>query len=262
MRRTLTTLLFWLAVAGATYADPLSAAELEEISKLATSPAVKSNDLDRMANRLPDLDGISSSDERLLLDAYKAISDGYSSINHFRQAYLVYRRYLELKEIRFQREFGTTVEKAQSSVNQRAAALDEEVSATRSEADQLRNSAQNYKVVRTFYKRFSALAIITMTFIFAVMLVRSGIRLNNMRRETAEVRKRISGLHRNSSLGRLWKGIVVGRRESLQKNTIALDEARILVSGLSTSGMESQLKSTAEQLNKARSSVQEALNQN
>ena len=180
--------------------------ELQQMQNNASSTSVKPEALDRMVNRLRDVQTNNDREEQLLMDTHKAISNGYAINNHFKPAYREFAVYLDLKEKQTEKKFSTVVNEAKHRIDEKAGKLDSEVDATRKAADELKNSAARYTNARFVYKKFFSAAIIVLSVLFGFSLFRSGLRLLNMRSETTEKRIKIVEMHRIALIGKLVAG--------------------------------------------------------
>lgn len=215
---------------------------MEEIRSKTASESTKPEDLDRLINRLRDTPANGALDFKNRTEAYKLISDGYAKRNHFRQAYTTYLKYLEIKEQHFSERIATAISGAQTAIAANQSKLDQEEQSTREEAADLLSSSERFNTSTYVYKKFFSLGIIVLTILFAISLVRSGMRLLNMKKETEVEKSKILELHRLAVAGKLVEGNTEGQRESLHSISHAIQESATELSTLAT---DTQLKSSA-----------------
>lgn len=207
---------------------------MQEIQDKTSNANTKPEDLDRLMNRLRDTPTAPGTDYRNHINAYRLISDAYAKRNHFRQAYTTYLQYLELKEQLFQERMTSAIIAAQQSSSARQSKLIEEENATREEAADLLTSAERFNTSTFVYKKFFSLGIIVLTIIFAILLVRSGVRLLNMKKENESVRKDILQLHRIALAGKLIPGNSDGQLASIKSIKQSVMESANEISSLNS----------------------------
>jgi len=215
---------------------------MEEIRSKTASEATKPEDLDRLINRLRDSPGNGSADYKNRFEAYRLISDSYAKRNHFRQAYSTYLKSLELKEQYFSERMTTAISAAQAAAAANKSKLDQEEQTTREEASDLMISSERFTTSTHVYKKFFSLGIIVLTILFAISLVRSGVRLMNMKKETEAEKTKILELHRLALAGKLVDGNIAGQQESLNSISKAIQESAEEISKLNG---DTKLKSSA-----------------
>lgn len=251
MYKKLTLLTFALLLISFCRAD-IDVSFMQEIQDKTSNAATKPEDLDRLMNRLRDMPTVPGADYRNQITAYQLISDAYAKRNHFRQAYTTYLQYLELKEQLFSERMTSAISAAQQSSSSRQSKLIEEESATREEAAELLTSAERFTTSTFVYKKFFSLGIIVLTIIFAIILVRSGVRLLNMKKESESVRKDILQLHRIALAGKLIPGNRDGQQASIKSIQQSVMESADEISSLNSAG---QLQTFTKSLEKTGQSL-------
>jgi len=244
-------LLLLVNVSSMCIAD-IDPAFMDEIRNKTSSAVTKPEDLDRLLNRLRDTPLAEGADYRNKITAYQLISDSYAKRNHFRQAYTTYLQYLELKEQLFRERMTTAISTAQSSSESRQLKLTEEEKTTGEQADELLLSADRFTTSTFVYKKFFSLGIIVLTIIFAISLVRSGVRLLNMKKENEVVRNNILQLHRIALAGNLMEGNIAGNKDAVKSISQSSLEAARELSKLPT---DTSLQSITKSLEKSGKSI-------
>ncbi|MEY4593997.1 MAG: hypothetical protein RIQ47_407, partial [Bacteroidota bacterium] len=142
---------------------------------------------------------------------------------------------------------------AQAAIAANQSKLDQEEQSTREEAADLLSSSERFNTSTYVYKKFFSLGIIVLTILFAISLVRSGMRLLNMKKETEVEKSKILELHRLAVAGKLVEGNTEGQRESLHSISHAIQESATELSTLAT---DTQLKSSATLVKQLAKSLQ------
>ncbi|MFM8431977.1 MAG: hypothetical protein ACKOA1_04190, partial [Bacteroidota bacterium] len=232
---------------------PITRTEMESIRDKASKDSLSPVELDRMSAQLPRYDEVRKEDIGLLFDTYEAVCEGYSRIKHQRQAYLLYKQYLSQKEAKLYLDLKDTVLKAREAFSNRAANLDDEMKSTQDGAESMITSSENYGFLHSYYQRFTALAIVILTVLFAISLVRSRVKLNNMKREIQSVREHAADLHKPSTIGRIQAGIRNGQAIAIDDQLKSLSQHKESLLPLSSQEGNKQLEKAIESLSKTRS---------
>lgn len=191
--------------------------DLSRINQAAKNPFLPVEQVDQLAMQLRQISPENDPEQlRLLYETHQLISNLYVSNNHFKQACQVYERYLRIKETKLAESKVNALNAAVASVNDRASKLDQEVLSTRSEAETLKNETNRFEILYATWKQVSSFVIIGLTVLFAFMLVRSGLRMNTIKKETTEIRETIRQRHRMSVVGVLSEGFTNGLSSQLE----------------------------------------------
>ena len=227
-----------------------SEANLENIKKNALSPTVKEEQLNKFTILLNEFQPTGEKDNQEYQEALSAVTQGYANINHFKPAYLIFKKYLENKEIGMSRTYDSLVHQATSTVQQKELILDAEMDSTAIASRKLKSSTSNYLSIKTFYQRFFPFTLVTLIFIFAIMLVRSGIKLLSMKKETTRLLEKINENHRLALIGRLSAGFDKGFKDNINEINRLSDQSLTLLNSIKSSSksleLQQLIKSTDE----------------
>lgn len=174
----------------------------------------KTADLDRLLQNLKGLKAKNDEQKEQFMKLHKTISNGYASNGNYKIAYEEYMNYLELKEELFLKDFSETVRKAKQSYEERSIGLENSLNKARETEQDALASVQHWDTLRSVYQKFFSLGLLALTVVFSLSFVRSGVRMVNMRKETDSLRKRITGMHRLSMLGRITPGNINGHKQA------------------------------------------------
>jgi hypothetical protein len=188
-----------------------SAQSIDELNKFyseSRNPFVKPERLDGIMhllrnyeqNRLPDQDSI-------MLAIYKSVSSAYVANNHFKQGYQVFNRYLSYKENILAENKASALNKAASSVTERARNDESDHLRMQHQLSELKadNTKLNKRLV--VYKSNFALILIILSVVFAVILAGYGIRSFSLRSRLNQNRDTMKDIHHLALTGQYEDGV-------------------------------------------------------
>ncbi|CAN5534583.1 hypothetical protein BH11BAC1_BH11BAC1_06250 [soil metagenome] len=190
--------------------------------------------LDLAAIQLHYFDSISPDheQEKKMLTAYKALSAGFAANVHYKQGYVVFQKYLTLKEKLLAREKAEVIAKLQNDYRQNDKADEEKVVSLQNEVSQLNLDTEGFISKRSGFKNIFSIVIVVLSMLFAASLFRSGMRLKNLNTETKANQEKLAANHRLASLGYVADGIPGAFKTNLENvNKIASDAAIIAYKG-------------------------------
>ena len=162
--------------------------------------------------------------EVLIMQIFTTVSSGYMANNHFKQAYLVYRRYLDFKEKYYLRDKQKSIALALQSVNERSAKDKAEQMDFQNQVQQLQIDNDVLSSKSSSFKTYSIAGVILLTALFAGMLVNLGVRLNNFRSSLKGNRERIRQYQRIAQIGRYAEGLRSGFFSTISASETQLNE--------------------------------------
>lgn len=238
--------------------------DLNQIHEAAKTMFVKPETLDRLMIRLRVLEkDINASEEAMLMDTYRIISDQYIANNHFSQAYQVYEKYINFKGEFSARLFMSAIDSTKNSIELRRLNDGTELMNLQNQVQQLQIDNDLLVSKRINFKKYFSFIIIALSTIFALMLVRSAMKLLRIRTQLKENKQVMKTNHRVATVGSFAKGLVnqtrqkAGQMEDLaasigkelehlssidKKNLTLTSEIRTqckeIIKGLNASGIE------------------------
>ena len=129
----------------------------------------------RLRSLEPGKDGVQP--DSLFL-AYRLVADGYAINNHFRQAYDCYNRYLGIKETMLGQARRDSIRARQEAIRGRVKQEEGQVIESNNLVQNLQIEIDQQTSRHAFMRQFFSIALVALTALIALMLVRSGIRLN------------------------------------------------------------------------------------
>ena len=206
---------------------------LASITQAARNPYIKPEALDQLMIRLrslePGKDGVQP--DSLFL-AYRLVADGYALNNHFRQAYDCYNRYLGIKESMLGQARRDSIRARQEDIRGRVKREEGQVIEGNNLVQNLQIEIDQQSSRHSFMRQFFSIALVALTALIALMLVRSGIRLNGYKQDLKASQQHLRELHRNALLGKLSRGIFSTRLERRSEIIAKTDELLKLLQSL------------------------------
>lgn len=157
--------------------------------------------------------------DSLVMDTYKTVAKGYSDNNHFRQAYDVYNRYLNYKSDFLANDRKQAISKAGGSIAERSSKDQSNQLDKKNQFEQLQIDNDQLSTKKRTFQRYSTFGIVALSILFAAMLVRAGIRYNNLKSSIKKDRARMLELQRLAVLG----AYIDGYKETLKRNLAESD---------------------------------------
>ncbi len=205
-----------------TSAGAQKAGELNEIYEAAKTLYVKPETLDRLLIRMRSIEAdLPEDQEALLLETYRIISDQYVSNNHYSQAFQVQLKYTELKENYTARKFTKAIDTTRKNIQLRRTTDGTELMNLQNQVQQLQIDNDLLISKRLSFRKYFSLIIIILSSLFAIMLVRSAVKLYGIRNQLKENRDRMKSVHRLAVIGSLSNGLA-GR---IRLDTISTEES-------------------------------------
>ncbi len=188
--------------------------ELEEIHASAKTLYVQPETLDRLMVRIRVIEkDLPAEQVPMLLETYRIIASQYVANNHFSQAYKVYSEYISFKEGATARNFVRTIDVAKQSIQERRLNDGSELMNLQNQVQQLQIDNDLLISKRLNFKKYFSFLIIALSAIFALMLVKSAMKLFSIRNQLKENREKMKSIHRIAALGNFSKGIVNQARQ-------------------------------------------------
>lgn len=211
---------FFLMLSTSLIAQP--GAELNEIHEAAKTLYVKPETLDRLMIRMRSIEANIPEDQKdLLLETYRIISDQYVANNHYSQAYQVQLKYTDLKEHYTANKFTNAVDTTRRSIQLRRTNDGTELMNLQNQVQQLQIDNDLLISKRLGFRKYFSLIIIILSSLFAIMLVRSAVRLYSIRNQLKENRESMKSVHRIAMIGSLGAGLA----GKIRQDTINTEES-------------------------------------
>jgi hypothetical protein len=227
----------------ATLTKAQSPGSLQIIYQKATDKYVSADMLDRLMIQLREFEKQpAGSNDTLLMQTYKAIAYSYAANNHYKQAYYVFKRYLEFKEQVLARDKANSLKTVTASVTERRQKDEVEQLDIQNKLSQLQIDIDQLESRRSGFKKYFSFGLVALTVLFAVMLVNAGIKLNNSRVKLKQNRERMKELQRIAVVGKYAGGIRAGLRNSLAQIENSAMELKSLSRQHSSSGNDELAK--------------------
>ena len=187
---------------------PQNPDELQSINNNSKVQFVKPEMLDQLmiALRKYETEPVRRQDT-LLLDTYRNISSAYMANNHFKQAYEVYIKYINIKEDMLSADKTVSINEAINSVSSLQQKDEKNEIELQTKLNQLKEENELLAMKQLSFKRNFSLALIILTSIFAIMLVSSGIRMISLRSKLQQNRDRMKNIHRLAVTGNFSSGL-------------------------------------------------------
>ncbi len=189
--------------------DTTAVADLQQVYAAAKNQNVPVEEFDRLSHtmRYFDTHPVSRDQEPVLLDTYRAIAAGYTANNHFKQAYGVYQKLLALKEDFLATEKSEAIAKANSQIKSIEQKDEDELLKVQNEIQQTQMDSEYLQSKRKSFKKYFSFIIVSLTALFAFLLLQASLKLSRIKSELSEGRNRLKLIHRVATLGQLKKGI-------------------------------------------------------
>ncbi len=205
------TILFVLTVFCTLNLSAQDTPDLSQINASAKNQYAKADDFDRLQQQLRYFDEhpVTGKDQQqLLLESYRSIANGYSTNNHFKQGYVVYQKYLSIKENFLSIEKAGILANANRTIEEKQKKDADELISMQNQAQQLQLDNEYLQAKRKSFKHYFSIGIIALTVIFAFLLLQGGLKLNKIRNDLKAGRERLILVHRIATLGKLTTGIL------------------------------------------------------
>lgn len=239
--RRLIWIICWLLMPASGFGqDP---AGLASITQSARNPYIKPEALDQLMIRLrPYVPGSNGIQPDSLYQAYRLIANGYALNNHFRQAYDCYRHYLDLKEAALGKARRDSLHKRQEAIQARVKDEEGQVIEGNNQVQNLHIEIDQQTSRHAFMRQFFSIALVALTALIALMLVRSGMKLSGYKNELKASQQQLRELHRRALLGKLSRGIFGSRLERRSEITARCEELIGTLNSLQAEGAAEQDK--------------------
>ncbi len=226
-------------------------ADLQQINATAKSQYVPVETLDRLQHSLNYFDEhpVSKDQQQLLLETYRIIAAGYSANNHFKQGYVVYQKLLALKEKFIFAEKSEAINKANSHIEEIQRKDEDELARVQNEIRQLQMDSDYLQSKRKGFKKYFSFIIVTLTVVFAFLLLQAGLKLNKIKSELNAGRERLKTIHRIATLGKLKNGVYHSINAALAAIKKLSDESSGQLDQLSPGEKNSDISNLRKQLN-------------
>jgi hypothetical protein len=197
--------------------DTTAVTDLQQLNAAAKGQYVTVETLDRLQRNLRYFDEhpVPKDQQQLLLDTYRAIAAGYLANNHFKQGYGVYQKLLVLKESFLSTEKSEAITKANSHIEEIQRKDEDELAKVQNEIRQLETDSDYLQAKRKGFKKYFSFIIVTLTVVFAFLLLQAGLKLNKIKSELNAGRERLKTIHRIATLGKLKSGVLLSVNAAL-----------------------------------------------
>jgi len=188
--------------------------ELIEINKSAKVLYVKPDALDRFMIQLRSIENnIQPEQEAQLEETYRNIAEQYIANNHYNQAYQVYLKLIQFKDITAAKKFTRSIDSTKTNIEVRRVNDGTELMNLQNQVQQLQIDNDLLVSQRINFKKYFSFIIIALSTIFALMLVRTALKLIKIRAQLKENKAKMKAHHRHGTLGSFVKGIVNQSRQ-------------------------------------------------
>ena len=200
--------------------------DISEINQAAKAQFIQPAELDRLLILLRTVEnGVNQEQEAMLIETYRTISDQYVANNHYSQAYQVYSKAMNWKQEFAERNFHRKIDSTNKAIEQRRANDGTELMNLQNQVQELQIDNDLLVSNRINFKKYFSFVIIALSSLFALILVRSAMKLFRIRSQLKENKEVMQSNHRISTLGGFAKGLV---NQSRQKASIIEDMAQKL----------------------------------
>jgi len=208
------TLLF--ALVSVSMARAQANPELADIQQSAKVLYVKPDALDRLMIRLRAIENnIRPEDGDQLEETYRTIAEQYIANNHYSQAYQVYLKLVQFKDEFAAKNYEMALDSTVKNIEQRRINDGTELMNLQNQVQQLQIDNDLLVSKRINFKKYFSFIIIALSTIFALMLVRTALKLIKIRSQLKENRAKMKANHRLTTLGSFVKGIVNQSRQKV-----------------------------------------------
>ncbi len=182
---------------------------LVEINAAAKTQFIKPDALDRLMIRLRMIENnIPADQDALLAETYKTIADQYIANNHYSQAYQVYEKCMNFKQGAVARKFISLIDSTKKNIEVRRTNDGTELMNLQNQVQELQIDNDLLVSKRINFKKYFSFVIIALSTLFALILVRSALKLINIRSRLKENKEMMKAQHRIATLGYFVKGLV------------------------------------------------------
>ncbi|TAH43794.1 MAG: hypothetical protein EYC69_02110 [Bacteroidetes bacterium] len=182
---------------------------LSEINAAAKTQFVKPETLDRLMIRLRMLENnLPADQDDLLIETYKTIAEQYIANNHYSQAYAVYSKCMTFKQESLARKFINSIDSTKKNIEERRTNDGTELMNLQNQVQELQIDNDLLVSKRINFKKYFSFIIIALSTLFALILVRSALKLINIRSQLKENKESMKLQHRIATLGFYVKGLV------------------------------------------------------
>jgi biopolymer transport protein ExbB/TolQ len=203
---------------------------LREINSSAKELYIKPDALNSLMKRLKVIEkDIPAEDSELLLETYRIIADQYIANNHYSDAYDVYDRLITYKEAAVAAKFVSMIDSTKKNIEIKRLDDGTELMNLQNQVQQLQIDNDLLVSKRINFKKYFSFFIIALSAIFAIILMRSALKLIKIRAQLKENKEKMRSLHRISTLGSFARGMV---NQSRQKAGQIEDLAQSIGTGL------------------------------
>lgn len=182
--------------------------ELETIHTKAKMQYVKPEVLDGLVSALKRYENdYAPGQDTLIMESYRIIVSAYMDNNHFKQSYETFNRYLEYKEKVLSQDKVVTINDAISSAGIRQEKDDLEEKDLSSQLTTLIDQNNELDSKHKNFKRNFSFILVSLSAVFAILLVSGGISLLRQRSELQKNKQRMKVIHRRAVTGNLEEGL-------------------------------------------------------
>jgi len=187
---------------------------LDEINAAAKTQFIKPDALDRLMIRLRVVENnLPEGQDALLIETYKTITDQYIANNHYSQAYQVYSKCMDFKQASAARQFISRIDSTKKNIEIRRLNDGTELMNLQNQVQELQIDNDLLVSKRINFKKYFSFVIIALSALFALILVRSALKLISIRSQLKENKELMKSKHRIATLGFYVKGLVNQTRQ-------------------------------------------------
>ena len=187
---------------------------IHEINASAKTQFIKPDALDRLMIRLRVVEkDLPADQDALLIDTYKTIADQYIANNHYSQAYQVYSKCMDFKQESISRKFMNSIDSTKKNIEVRRLNDGTELMNLQNQVQELQIDNDLLVSKRINFKKYFSFVIIALSALFALILVRSALKLISIRSQLKENKEQMKSKHRIATLGFYVKGLVNQTRQ-------------------------------------------------
>jgi hypothetical protein len=235
--------------------------EVSRLNGLMKNPYITTEEIDAIVPQLYKIsvNNLDSFELRELFETYKLAADRYAGNNHFKQAYLVFGDYLDLKEKILAKEKAMLIAKAIDLNGSKQQQMEAETKTLKSDINLLNTKIYNLQSRNNNFIRNAALVIILFAAIFVLIFLRITMRLKRIREELIQYRKQLLSLEKTALIGRLNEQIAKSSYKNLEAARSELASLERLISQLEAGIAKEQIQTfnkIKDQFKKAESDLQ------
>lgn len=193
--------------------------EIEQLNSAVKNSYLKPEKLDGLVSSLKskskgDLDSLNM---ELLFETYRLAANCYVANNHYKQALLLYKDYLVIKEKYLAQNRSREIENQVSSNNKANNTVNVNIANLRSEITELESNASLLKSRNLGFIRNAALIIILFSAIFTMLFFRLSWKLKSLKQIVSQLNNKILAEEKVALLGRFKDPVIANSTRQLEQ---------------------------------------------